>query len=394
MRIAFSYASYRFTDSTEDLGGEELIAWKLISTLARKGHVCHVFSPCIELSQKYENVVPHAIDGVDYRKDFLRRSRIRKAVSYRRQVRRQVRELAASRQIDVIHHVLPAYAGFPSSVADLPLPFVYGPAMVTYSRAIEESARFRFGVETLYQAAKRLQWRRTLRRAEAILLEVDYVTREIPRFARGKTVTVYKGVDPEEFAPASAGSVSRGPDLTVLYAAALRRNKGIHVLLQAIPDLLEQRRDLRFVIVGPVREPAVVEPLLDPLRSHPRVDIVGQVRHDSIPEYFRQADLYCFPTLQDNAPASLLEAMACGLPIVASDVMGVPEIVRQGENGLLFKPGDSQGLREAILEAVSDRERLRQWGLAGKQRIEQELTWDAFATRVERVYERVSEHAG
>lgn len=385
MNIVFSYASYRFTDTKVELGGEELVCWELISRLAERGHTCHVFSPLIELSRSYNNIIPHYFYNTNYKNEPSRIKRIIRLLRYNRKSRAELKKMITNKNIDVVHHLRPAYKGFFSSVADLSIPFVYGPAQVPYDRTVENARNLK-RFEALYSIVKKRKWRKTLKSSENILVSVDYAKIGLPDSVQNKIVTVKKGVDSGYFKPQNKDNSSK-KKLKVLFLAAIRKNKGAHVLLRAIPKVLERIDGVEFEFVGENKDKQYFESIIDELDIHDYVRFTGAVSHEETADFYNDADLYCFPALQEDAPSSLLEAMACGLPVVASNIMGIPEFVDENENGFLFQNGDHEDLALKLYKALSNPKKLYEMGLHSRKKVEKELNWEAVVDKIERVYE-------
>jgi len=123
-----------------------------------------------------------------------------------------------------------------------------------------------------------------------------------------------------------------------------------------------------------------------------RVLFTGRVERDRVPALYAAADLFLLPSVHDHAgnvdglPNTLLEAMATGLPIVASDVVGVPTVIDQGVEGMLVPEGDATALSAAIGGLLSDQARAASLGQAARARVERELTWPQIARRYLAVY--------
>ena len=103
---------------------------------------------------------------------------------------------------------------------------------------------------------------------------------------------------------------------------------------------------------------------------------------DELPRHNRAADIYLVPTIaQDGLSITSVEAMASGIPVVASRIGGVPYTVTDGLTGLLFEPGDPAGLARQIARLLDDPELCRRMGLAGRKRYEEDFTWPVVVER-------------
>lgn len=179
------------------------------------------------------------------------------------------------------------------------------------------------------------------------------------------------------------------PDAVVaLGVGRMVTKKGFHVLVEALPGLLDRRPGLHVVLAGEGDR-------LEELRrraDHPRVHFPGIVYRDALPDLYRAADLFVLPAVHDPAgnvdglPNVILEALASGLPVVASGISGIPLAVRHGEEGLLVEEGDGRALAEALEGLAGDAERRRGLGAAARRRAVEALTWDAVAGRYRAAY--------
>ncbi len=208
------------------------------------------------------------------------------------------------------------------------------------------------------------------------------------------------GVNVEEFSPDSARrSIWReklgipGDAPVVVSVGRMVSKKGYGYLLEALPGLLETHPDAHFVLGG-------AGDLLDDFKNQTarwadRVHLPGLVLRDVLPDLYRAADIFVLPAVHDRKgnvdglPNVILEAMASGLPVVASGISGIPQAVEDGVNGRLVPEKEPEPLAAALSELMGDLERSRQMGAVSRRRAETELTWDAVAARYRAAYETV-----
>lgn len=194
-----------------------------------------------------------------------------------------------------------------------------------------------------------------------------------------KLQLVRTGVDCGLFAPAN-GSARRG---LVLAVARLVRGKGLDVLLEALA-LLEAggvRAEALLVGDGPERER--LERRSRELGLGGRVRFAGAVGQDRLRELYAAASVFCLPSFSEGVPVVLMEAMAMGVPVVASRITGVPELVAEGESGLLVAPGRADQLADALREVLcADEDERRAMGAAGRRRVREDFDLDRGAGRL------------
>jgi glycosyltransferase involved in cell wall biosynthesis len=128
----------------------------------------------------------------------------------------------------------------------------------------------------------------------------------------------------------------------------------IDVLVKAFASVRSHRPDARLILIGDGSLAPQINALIDHLDVRRFIHTPGRVRYDLLPDYFRLADCYVSSSLSDGTSISLLEAMACGLPVVVTEGYGNAEWVTPGRNGWLVKAGDSESMAKALLEALCD----------------------------------------
>jgi D-inositol-3-phosphate glycosyltransferase len=249
--------------------------------------------------------------------------------------------------------------------------------------------------------------RRTMLAADRIIAatEVDRAQMLAAYGATPRTVAVVPGgVDLALFRPGSRRrarqALGLGPERTLLFVGRIQRLKGIDVLLRAAAELTDDPAGLRVLIVGGIspgihgrvsdeeREIARLRALTVELGLERVVDFVGAVDQRRLPLYYRAADVTVMPSTYESFGLVAVESLACGTPVVASRVGGLPTIVRDGDNGFLIPwrhPRLFADKIRAILGDASLRRRLRRNGLvtAGQ------FGWAAVAERTLDVYDGV-----
>jgi glycosyltransferase involved in cell wall biosynthesis len=180
----------------------------------------------------------------------------------------------------------------------------------------------------------------------------------------GKTCTIWNGIDLSRFA--YTGPTPGGPAVIV---ARLSPEKDVETLVRAAAIAAERFSGFRLEIVGDGVCRASLEELSAQLRLDDRVRFLGEM--DNIPELLGRAALFVLPSLTEGLSLTLLEAMARGLPVVATCVGGNPEVVSQGETGLLVEPRSPESLADAMVRVVVQPELARQMGIAGRRRVEE-----------------------
>ena len=158
-------------------------------------------------------------------------------------------------------------------------------------------------------------------------------------------------------------------------------------MIRAMPALIRARPDAALIIVGDGSDRVTLDVLTRELGLSRAVRLLG--RRDDIPELLAASDIVAVPSVRDALPRTALEAMAAGRPVVAFATGGLPEIVRDGETGVVVPTGDTAGLATAILRLLNDDTFARRLGAAGR-RFAASFTIEAHLDTLSDVYERIA----
>jgi glycosyltransferase involved in cell wall biosynthesis len=174
-----------------------------------------------------------------------------------------------------------------------------------------------------------------------------------------------------------------------LYLGNLISSKGVDVLLKACASIRHQGTWVLHV-AGSGPEGERLQALAATLKLQDRVRFMGSVPPEQVPELLADSAVLILPSYREGRSNAVLEGMASGRVVVASDIPGVRELIHHGENGLLFKAGDSVELATVLKGVLEDGDRRRRLGEAARQWvIEQDLTWPAAARRYVELYREV-----
>jgi glycosyltransferase involved in cell wall biosynthesis len=275
--------------------------------------------------------------------------------------------------------------------------------------------------------------RRQLANVDSVVTVSDFVTdRARARFPEHAEAihTIGNGVDVGRFIPDAQRADAAAPRTTrVLFVGRISPDKGVHLLMEAFDRVARERPDVELTLVGKVgmlpfdlvnlllTDDAAALDSLRPFygqstfawltkevlgqkrsyRQHlearlspesaARVHFVGSVSLQELIRLYSQADLLVLPSIwRESYGLPVAESMASGVTVLASDCGGVPELVDKGVTGLLVPRLNVDALTNAMRELLSDLQRLRRMGQAGRKRAERLLTWDRSAERLERVY--------
>ncbi|MDP9428451.1 MAG: glycosyltransferase, partial [Actinomycetota bacterium] len=223
-----------------------------------------------------------------------------------------------------------------------------------------------------------------LRRTGAVVVLTDRTAAALGAdgVPAGRVSTIPSGFDPDLFAGRSPDVFPEAGRPRIGYVGRLAPQKRADRLVQAFARM---REPASLVVVGDGPDRERVHALAAGL---PRVHLTGFVEHTAVPAVLASLDVLVLPSAYEEMGSVLTEAMASGLPVVASDVGGIPEVVQHGVTGLLVPPGDVDALAAALDRLAAD-PGLRARLSAGARARAAEYAWPLLAARVAAVYARV-----
>lgn len=241
-----------------------------------------------------------------------------------------------------------------------------------------------WGFDLLEDARKgRGRWaaRRALRGTDILFCDCDAVRREAVSLGMDpdRIVVFPWGVDLRRFRPGRSQGVRRGlgwrKEFIVLATRSWERRYGIEVLLEAFAAAARREPRLRLLLLGDGSLRARILRRVEDAEVRAKVHLPGVVDQGWLPAFYRSADLYVSPSHVDGTSVSLLEAMACGLPVAVSDIAANREWVQSGAQGWWFRDGDAQALADVLVDAASRSKRLEGMGRRNRSVVERRADW-------------------
>jgi glycosyltransferase involved in cell wall biosynthesis len=190
------------------------------------------------------------------------------------------------------------------------------------------------------------------------------------------------GTDTDRFRPADSRPSS--PVLRVVTVARLNPAKGYQHALPAMAMLRDRGVDFRYSIVGSGPYESEIRSLVERHALVDRVSVLGSRSSEEVADILRDSDVFVLPTagLGEGTPAAVCEAMSAGLPIVATEVGGLADMVEEGVSGFLVRPGDARALFDAVVRLSSDPGLRARMGAAARRKAVAEYDYRAVATRI------------
>lgn len=202
-----------------------------------------------------------------------------------------------------------------------------------------------------------------------------------------KIVIISNPVDTSQFKSRSECKGSK----SVLFVGTLTEKKGVEILINAIPKILEKVSNAKFMIVGEGRRKKSLIKLAGSLGVRDKVSFVGAVDGYALPAYYRRADVLVLPSFFETFGIPLIEAMSTKIPVISTRLGGIPEIVKNGENGILVERGDVEALADAIGYLLLNPKIATGMGKRGREIVERDYSLDYIAKKLVLLYSEVNE---
>ena len=338
---------------------------------------------------------PHALAA----KPLLRELALVRATAHR------LAEVAARVRPHLIHAHSPALNALPALRVGrrLGVPVVYEVRAFWEDAAVDHGTSREGGLR--YRATRALEtW--ALRRADHVTticegLRADIVGRGIPE---SRVTVIPNAVDIGEFRVGIEADDSLRRQLglqgaTVIgFIGSFYAYEGLDLLVQALPRLLAVRPEIRLLLVGGGPQEQALRAAVGESGLDDKVVFTGRVPHSQVQGYYSLVDVLAYPRrsmrlTETVTPLKPLEAMAQGHLLVASDVGGHRELIRDGETGMLFPAGSAEALAQSVLRLLDARDRWPQLRAQGRRFVEEERNWARSVARYVPVFERLAARA-
>ena len=383
-------------------GGTGAYVYYLSYNLQKLGHNIHVVARDQQDSTITINGIQvHYVKGVG--------NALTRYWRFARSASKRIKELNKQNSFDIIHSNLPLVPSFaiPNDSAKAIVCAVHstwkGEAIVTKRDNPKElnpneksMLRFNF---VLRKYEKKL-----MKRSDALIAVSKYTVNELTELygiEKNKIHVIYNGVDTERFKPRPNSIELRkefGLDpekKMVLFVGRLYHRKGIDTLLRSVPPILKEYRNVKFVISGTgfKQKEESLYALVKELNIEEHVTFLGYVSDEKLPLLYSASDIFVLPAIYENFPFAILEAQATGLPVISTNVGGIPEFLVDNENGFVIEPRDPIQLTQKMLALLQDPKLAKTMGNRGRKLIEEKFDWNIITNQVIDLYHKLLEKA-
>ncbi|MFX0167832.1 MAG: N-acetyl-alpha-D-glucosaminyl L-malate synthase BshA [Candidatus Hodarchaeota archaeon] len=355
------------------VGGSGLLATRLGVELAKRNHEVRfiTYEVPFELQEGiHENVKVDLVDVLDY--PLFRYPPYTVALASR------MAQIAQKHQLDLLHthyaipHALSAYVAH--QMTGIP-----------YIVTLHGSDVHTLGADPAYQPATRF----AVEAGNAVTCVTKHIcqTAEQTLGIRCKIEPITNFTDPDLFKPNACEFPVVNGKRQLIHVSNFRPVKRVSDLVTAFAQIADEVPDVELLLLGDGPERPGVDRLIRKFELNNRIRCPGFKR--DVYQYLRCASAFALSSELEGAPLSLLEAMSCGLPVVATEVGGIPEIVKDGENGLLVPFGDIDALAEKMYVLLTDRILASQLGAQARKTILENHTAEKVVPQYEAIYEGV-----
>lgn len=200
------------------------------------------------------------------------------------------------------------------------------------------------------------------------------------------------GVDPDTFAPRPPRAVLE--TFEILCVGRLTPAKGQHILIDALERLTREGHRVRLRFVGSGPDEASLREHAARTSAGERIVFEGAINQDRILDFYAEADAFCLPSFAEGLPVVLMEAMAMEIPCVTTHIAGIPELIRDGEDGLLVPPSDVDALAKALARLMNDAELRQRIGKNGRVQVRNRYDLRSNVERLARIFEERMQDRG
>ena len=401
MNITLVNSEYPSTSGI-DHGGIATYTYCMANALAQHGHTVQVLAKNGTIPDQlvpgvtFQTFDSQPLHGLLPRFEFFGNGQIIWERGYSRSLLRLLLAMYESTPIDIVE--IPDYNGLASEFkGDLPFPVVVHFHMPT--RLVDRS-------NATAITRKREQWyqfeEKALANAGWYVSPSEVLKAEmtgIAGLAPKKVSVIRHAVDTERFDSITIER-ARKEKRDLLFVGRLEKRKGAEIIIGSVKELLAIDPAVHVTIAGETSlgesldYRIAIEHLLTE-EERARIWFLGPVRREALPVLYRNSDVFLFPSLFENAPYALFEAMAAQLPIVACDTGGVNEIIRHDENGLLAAPGDIKGFIECTRSLLDDPARADRLARCARNEIETVYSPQSAVKQTIALYRKLAgDHAG
>jgi len=206
-----------------------------------------------------------------------------------------------------------------------------------------------------------------------------------------KPVVIPNGVDLDRFYPAENNEMKKSASPVILTLSRIDNKKGLEYAIESMKKVHAKFPTAKLMIVGDGKYRSELEKLVEMNMLSATVEFTGLIPNSEVPVYLRNADLFLLPSLYEGLPLTLLEAMACGLPVISTQVSIAPEIITTWKNGYIIPFKSPDAISEAIIDLLSNSDKRRQCAENSFRAAKETMSWENVAKQYAELYQFILE---
>jgi len=235
--------------------------------------------------------------------------------------------------------------------------------------------------------------KRNLKKADYIMSTSHCMAEETMKYTSKRIEITPFGIDLNEFRPQKVQSIFNEGDIVIGTVKTLEPKYGINYLIEAF-DIMQKRHSalpLKLLIVGGGGQLDEMKKLCEQKGINSKVKFTGRVQHDEVPAYHNMIDVFVALSVLDSESfgVAVIEAMACGKPVVVSDVSGFSEVVEHEVSGVIVSRRNAEAAANAIGKIITDKELAHEYGVQARKRVEKLYDWDKNLEQITAIYNRI-----
>lgn len=342
------------------VNGGAIAAYHMVNELDKRGHTMIVLAPSTSLrnyKEKDGNITIYRLRSLYVQKE--QNFRVSPSIIHRGYVDKVVRAVRP----DIIHIIDPGFIPVSAMIAGekLRIPIV-GTIHLMPENLITHYFHLPKTTVSLLSSILWMQYARIYSKLDTIISPTQAAADlliKVKKSAKNKITYISNGIDLEKFKKSNDGSYLKKrfhlPDVpAILFVGRLDKEKKIDTLLQAIVHLKDKKIGFHVVITGEGKDGSRLHQLIETLDITSYVTFTGVLSAEDLPNIYKTADIFVMPGIAELQSLVTMEAMASGLPVVGANAIALPHLIKNGENGYLFKPGDSHNLADKLLTLLND----------------------------------------
>lgn len=238
---------------------------------------------------------------------------------------------------------------------------------------------------------------KNLKAATDIASTSHVMKEQTEKFVNGKEIHITPfGIDLEKFSPDKPKQFSDTINIGIVKKLAPKY--GIEYLIRSFAILLSEKnildktnKKIKLTIVGKGEQRVYLKELAKELEIAELTDFVGVIPYNEVPDYLNTFDIFCAPSTLDSESfgVAIIEASACELPVIVSDVGGLPEVVDNGETGYVVPSKDPEAIADKLYELIFDQDKRKVMGQKGRKKVEQLYDWKKNVDKMEEIYQEM-----